>query len=146
MGVSSEAHQALIASRRSKRWLALAAIFTIGNLAGGVVAAAQGELVHASVHAGLMVLGAVFVWLLVARRGTSGLEGAASIAAEMSQLGERLTLIQQSIDSIGIEVERIGESQRYLTRVFGAHDAPGAVEQAKAREIESRPAPKDRGS
>ena len=92
-----ESHEALVASRRSKRWLAIAAIFTVGNLAGGVVAAAQGEIMHASVHAGLMLLGAVWVWLLAARRDTSHLELATSAAAEMSQLGDRLTLIQQSI-------------------------------------------------
>jgi hypothetical protein len=136
MGVSSESHEALIASRRARRWLAVAAIFTVGNLAGGVVAAAQGELVHASVHAGLMVLGAVFVWLLASRRGTSGLERAALVEAELSQLGDRLTLIQQSIDSIGIEVERIGEGQRYLTRVFATSDLS---EQLPHPEMKERP-------
>jgi len=129
--VSSESHEALIASRRSKRWLAVAAIFTLGNLAGGVVAAAQGELVHASVHAGLMVLGAVFVWLLASRRDTSHLERAASAAA-LSQLGDRLTLLQQSIDSIGIEVERIGEGQRYLTRALAANEIPETKERPQS--------------
>lgn len=133
MGVSSESHEALIASRRSKRWLAVAAIFTVGNLAGGVVAAAQGELVHASVHAGLMILGAVFVWLLASRRDTSSLERAAS-AAELSQLGDRLTMIQQSIDSIGIEVERIGEGQRFITRVFAANELPETKERPRSPE------------
>ena len=136
---SVDQHQALIASRRSKRWLAVAVIFTVVNLAGGVVAAAMGELIHASVHAGLMLLGANVVWLLAARRDTSSLERATSIAAEMSQLGDRLTQIQQSIDSIGIEVERIGEGQRYLTRIFASD--------AKPIEIESRQAPpKERGA
>ena len=130
--VSSESHEALIASRRSKRWLAVAAIFTLGNLAGGVVAAAQGELVHASVHAGLMVLGAVFVWLLASRRDTSHLERAASVAAALSQLGDRLTLLQQSIDSIGIEVERIGEGQRYLTRALAANEIPETKERPQS--------------
>lgn len=139
MDNSVEQHEALIASRRSKRWLAAAAIFTVINLAGGVVAAAMGEVIHASVHAALMLLGANVVWLLASRRGTSSLERSASIAAEMSQLGDRLTQIQQSIDSIGIEVERIGEGQRFLTHLF-ANDA-------KPMEIESRKAaPKEPGS
>jgi len=136
MGVSSESHEALIASRRSKRWLAVAAIFTVGNLAGGVVAAAQGELVHASVHAGLMLLGAVFVWLLASRRDTGNLERAASVTAELSQLGNRLVQIQQSIDAIGIEVERIGEGQRYLTRLFATNDVR---EQLPHPEMKERP-------
>jgi hypothetical protein len=139
---SVERHEALVARRRSKRWLAVAAIFTVGNLAGGVVAAAQGEIMHASVHAGLMLLGAAWVWLLASRRDTSHLARATSAAAEMSQLGDRLTLIQQSIDSIGIEVERIGEGQRYLTQLFSASDAG----RANAIERESRAAPKERGS
>jgi len=134
MGVSSESHEALIASRRSKRWLAVAAIFTVGNLAGGVVAAAQGEIVHASVHAGLMLLGAVFVWLLASRRDTSTLERAATVTAELTQLGDRLTQIQQSIDAIGIEVERIGEGQRYLTRVLAASDVSQPVPHPERKE------------
>jgi hypothetical protein len=134
MGVSSESHEALIASRRSKRWLAVAAIFTVGNLAGGVVAAAQGEIVHASVHAGLMLLGAVFVWLLASRRDTSTLERAATVTAELTQLGDRLTQIQQSIDAIGIEVERIGEGQRYLTRVLAANDVSQPVPHPERKE------------
>jgi len=134
MGVSSESHEALIASRRSKRWLAVAAIFTVGNLAGGVVAAAQGEIVHASVHAGLMLLGAVFVWLLASRRDTSTLERAATVTAELTQLGDRLTQIQQSIDAIGIEVERIGEGQRYLTRVLAANDVSEPVPHPERKE------------
>ncbi|HXT49141.1 MAG TPA: hypothetical protein VN717_10920 [Gemmatimonadaceae bacterium] len=136
MGVSSESHEALIASRRSKRWLAVAAIFTVGNLAGGVVAAAQGEIVHASVHAGLMLLGAVFVWLLASRRDTGNLERAASVTAELSQLGDRLVQIQQSIDAIGIEVERIGEGQRYLTHLFATNDVK---EQLPNPEMKERP-------
>ncbi|MFI5241867.1 MAG: hypothetical protein ACHQRL_02570 [Gemmatimonadales bacterium] len=131
MGVSSESHEALVASRRSKRWLAAAAIFTVLNLAGGVVAAAQGELVHASVHAGLMLLGANAVWLLVSRRDTSRLERAASAAAELSQFGDRLTQIQQSIDAIGIEVERIGEGQRFVTRVLAASEIPETKERPR---------------
>ena len=139
-----EQHEALIASRRSKRWLAVAVIFTVINLAGGVVAAAMGELIHASVHAGLMLLGANAVWLLASRRDTSSLERSASVAHEMSRLGDRLTQIQQSIDAIGIEVERIGEGQRFLTRVLAASDAPG---EAKAIEMESRKLPpKERGA
>lgn len=132
MGVSSKSHEALVASRRSKRWLAAAAIFTVGNLAGGVVAAAQGELIHASVHAGLMLLGAVFVWLLASRRDTSSIERAASVAAELSRVGDRLTQIQQSIDAIGIEVERIGEGQRFITRVFAANEIPETKERPRS--------------
>jgi hypothetical protein len=132
MGVSSESHEALVASRRSKRWLAAAAIFTVGNLAGGVVAAAQGELIHASVHAGLMLLGAVFVWLLASRRDTSSIERTASVAAELSRVGDRLTQIQQSIDAIGIEVERIGEGQRFITRVFAANEIPETRERPRS--------------
>jgi hypothetical protein len=134
MGVGSESHDALVASRRSKRWLAIAAIFTVGNLAGGVVAAAQGEIMHASVHAGLMLLGAAWVWLLAARRDVGRIERTASIEAELSSLLDRLTLIQQSVESIGIEVERIGEGQRFLTRALAAKDPPETKERPRSPE------------
>ena len=36
----------------------------------------------------------------------------------MTKLADRLNRLDQSVDSIAIEVERIGEGQRFVTRVM----------------------------
>jgi hypothetical protein len=43
-------------------------------------------------------------------------------------IGDRLTHLEQSVDAVAIEVERIGEGQRFVTRLFaenGAAPVPG---------------------
>jgi hypothetical protein len=58
-------------TRRSKIWLVVAVLFTIVNLAGGVMAALAGEVLHAGLHAGLVLVGEFFVWRLTPRRVAS---------------------------------------------------------------------------
>lgn len=55
-------------TRRSGIWLVVAVLFVVANLAGAVFAAARGELLHACIHAVLMLLGAYFVGRLAVRR------------------------------------------------------------------------------
>ena len=114
-------------TRRSKVWLVAAVLFTLVNVAGGVYAAVQGELLHTGVHAALVLLGAYFVRRLIPRRSARSLP---------SELTDRLTLLEQSVDAVAIEVERIGEGQWFMTRLFtenGAARAPaeGAAEPIK---------------
>ena len=104
--------------RRSTVWL-LAAISIPINLAGGVWAAAEGEVMHAGTHAGLLVLGVYLVLRLARSRGGRSISHAGSV--NPPQLGEftnQLTHLEQSLDAIAIEVERIGEGQRFITRLF----------------------------
>lgn len=105
--------------RRSIVWPVLAAIFTLGNIAGIAWAASMGEVRHAMVHVALTVAGAWLTWQLVARRraGEAGLVGTPS-STSSGELGRRLTNLEQSLDAIALEVERVGEGQRYMTRVF----------------------------
>lgn len=44
--------------------------------------------------------------------------GAAVVSAIPQEIHDRFSRLDQAIDSVAIEVERIGESQRYLTRVY----------------------------
>lgn len=44
-----------------------------------------------------------------------------------ADLGDRLTGLEQSLDSVAIEVERIGEGQRFMTRVFAEGGDPRAL-------------------
>lgn len=56
----------------------------------------------------------------------------ATMAALPRDLMERLTRLDQSVDSIAVEVERIGEGQRFVTRVLAERpaEAIGAPQRA----------------
>lgn len=93
-------------------WRVTAAVYTIINVGGLVYAAAMGEGAHAAVHVGLLVLGlgAYLIWrpALSTRRQDE----------PQAQLGqERLDYLQQSVDAIALEVERIGEAQRFSDKL-----------------------------
>ena len=101
-------------TRRSKIWLALAVAFVAINLAGAVFAAVGGELLHTTAHVTLLVPGA---WLVArlsrGRRGTDDVG-----VAEPDDFTDRLKNLEQSVDAVAVEIERIGEGQRFMTRVF----------------------------
>ena|SRR5512146_39451 len=121
-------------TRRSKIWLAAAVLFSLVNLAGGVFAAAQREPLHATVHVALLLLGAyAAVWLASpdSVRGLWRRKGSENPALP-DNLGDRLTNLEQSVDAVAIEVERIGEGQRFLTRLFTDNDAARAQEEGAA--------------
>ena len=44
--------------------------------------------------------------------------GSAAVVAFPQELADRLSRLDQSVDSIAVEVERIGEGQRFVTRVL----------------------------
>jgi hypothetical protein len=96
-------------TRRSKVWLAVASLLNVINAGGGGYAAALGEGVHAAVHAGLLLLGTFWAWRLATRTDQQDSLGLPA-AARMEQL-------QQSVDAIAIEVERIGEAQRFSAKL-----------------------------
>lgn len=52
--------------------------------------------------------------------------GARPAPAVPSDVAERLTRLEQAIESSAIEIERIGEGQRYLTRVLSSQREPVA--------------------
>jgi hypothetical protein len=101
-------------TRRSKIWLVLALAFVAINLAGAVFAAVGGELLHTAAHVALLVPGA---WLVArlsrGRRGTDDVG-----VAEPADFTDRLKNLEQSVDAVAVEIERIGEGQRFMTRVF----------------------------
>ena len=121
-------------TRRSKIWLTLAALFSAANFAGGLFAAVQGELLHAGVHAALMLIGLYPVWRLTSgsreRRIQLGDEELSS--APSRELADRLTRLEQAIDAVAIEVERVGEWQRFLTRSSDENGTPRASDEGEA--------------
>jgi hypothetical protein len=101
-----------------------ASIFTVINLGGAGVAVADGEALHTVAHVGLMILGAYFVWRLALRARQHHQPVAL-------QADERLEHIQQSVDAIALEVERIGEAQRFIAKL--------AAEQASTSPLKPDP-------
>jgi hypothetical protein len=148
-GVGRQSEEKLPMTRRSRIWLTLAVLFTAANFAGGLFAAAQGELIHAGVHAALMLLGLYPVWRLTSggreRRTQRGDDEA--IQASPRELTDRLTRLEQAVDAAAIEVERVGEWQRFLTHSFTEDGAPQAGRDgvAEPTPVEERePARRDR--
>jgi hypothetical protein len=74
--------------------------------------------------------------------------GAKLVMGVSGEMGERLNRLEESVDAVAIEVERIGEGQRFVTNLFIDGGAPqmlntGSVDAASARpregvEIERR--------
>lgn len=108
-------------TRRMKIWLTVATLFTLVNVGGGVFAAMSAEGMHAGVHVLLAVVGAWWMARIMARSKAS--PDAASSALPHDGPLEQL---QQSVDAIALEVERIGEAQRYTAKLMSdrARTAP----------------------
>lgn len=70
------------------------------------------------VLSGMFIVAAVLFPLSVALARRIWRRGAVAAIAFPQELAERLTRVDQAIDSIAIEVERIGEGQRFVTRVM----------------------------
>lgn len=114
-------------TRCSKVWLVVGGLFILGNLGGAVFAAAQGELLHAGIHAALLLLTVYLVSRFAPRRYAPRMWRREKSAAPLSrELADRLTQLEQSVDAIAIEVERIGEGQRFMTRLFTENGTPRA--------------------
>jgi hypothetical protein len=97
-------------SRGRAIWKAAAVVFTMVNLIGIGMAVAAQEQMHTGIHVVLSLLGALTVWRL------SGASPRVEPVNEM--LPEpRLEALQQSVDAIALEVERIGEAQRFHTKL-----------------------------
>jgi hypothetical protein len=103
--------------RRTTLWQAAAALFSALNVAGGAYAAALGEPLHAGTHGALALLGALAAWPLAARRSAPN---AVDLGPEVDA---RIAHLERSVDAVAVDVERIGEGQRYMARILTA-DAP----------------------
>ena len=47
--------------------------------------------------------------------------------AELAQINERLTRIEQAVDSVAIEMERVSEGQRFATRLLAERGGAAAT-------------------
>jgi hypothetical protein len=68
-------------------------------------------------------------------------------AADPGDLSDRLTHLEHTVDAVAIEIERIGEGQRFITRSFVENAAPQAQGEGGAEPSTSEPldtAPRER--
>lgn len=64
----------------------------------------------------------------------------AVVAAFPKEIGERLGRMEQAVDATALEVERIGEGQRFLTRLFTEGNGVRALGASPAEVVERKPA------
>ncbi|MFL5618258.1 MAG: hypothetical protein ACJ79A_07680 [Gemmatimonadaceae bacterium] len=91
------------------------------------------------------VLGGIFLFvaifpLSIAYARRIWRRSAAAVSALPHDIVERFTQIDQAVESIAVEVERIGEGQRFITRVLSEQKQPALAEPARSGvELRSRP-------
>lgn len=95
---------------RNTVWRIIAALFIAINVGGGAWALAQGEKMHCAAHLVLALAGVVWFTWLNARQQRDALTNPGTTHSQLDQL-------QQSVDAVAIEIERIGEAQRYETKL-----------------------------
>jgi hypothetical protein len=93
------------------------------------------------------VLGGIFMFVVlmplsIAYARRLWRRGAAAVSTIPHELMDRLTRLDHAVDSIAVEVERIGEGQRFVTRVL-ADRSPEAI---AIPQRASQPLGEDRGS
>ena len=111
-------------TRRARIWRTVAALFTIINLVGAGFAVAAGEWLHTGAHVVLAVLGGYAMSRLAAGRVDEGLPSFQSDEPRLQPEQQRLEQLQQSVDAIAIEVERIGEAQRFDAKLKQERSEP----------------------
>ena len=123
-------------TRRAKLWRAGAVLFGIVNVAGMGFALAMGEMMHAMSHVFLLFvsLGAYLLWKTVTTWATTPSGYQLSQASPLPSSGrdstqklgdQRIDYLQRSIDALALEVERIGEAQRFKDKLHSERgDAP----------------------
>src|SRR3979409_403510 len=98
-------------ARRYKFWRIAAGLYFVINFCGAIAPAVQQEQMHMMVHVFLLLLG------IVAYAGWRfGRRDRPQDAAQAQLPAERLEYLQQSVDAIALEVERVGEAQRFADK------------------------------
>ena len=99
----------------------------------------QGPPEEAFVLGGIFLFVAIFpISIAFARRIWR--RSAAAVSALPHDIVERFTQIDQAVESIAVEVERIGEGQRFITRVL-SEQGRGALADPGPRAVEARARP-----
>lgn len=123
---------------KHRAWIPIAWVLCLVNIGATWFAAQPAEPWHATIHALLAVLFGLGAQRLAARqRALKGLVGGVELPADVTALREELTAlregqsdilkrVEQAVDAIAIELERVGEGQRFLTKMLA--DPPRNLE------------------
>jgi hypothetical protein len=115
---------------RHRAWIPIAWLLCLANVVATWFAAQPAEPWHATTHAALAVLFGLGAQRLAARQralkhGDGGAERPSDVTALREELAalqqaqsETLKRVEQAVDAVAIELERIGEGQRFLTKVL----------------------------
>ncbi len=106
---------------KHRAWIPVAWLLSLGNLVAVWFAAQPAEPWHATVHSLLAVLFALGAARLMVRQGPATGQS-------------RLDQLQQSVDVIALEVERISEGQRYVTKILDEQLRP-SIDRGEAQPI-----------
>ena len=96
---------------KHRAWIPVAWLLSLGNVVAVWFAALPAEATHATIHALLAVLFGVGAQRLMARRQLAS-RGQPAIG------DERERQLEQAIDAIALELERVGEGQRFVTKLL----------------------------
>ena len=80
----------------------------------------------------------VFLPLSIAFARRIWRRSAAAVAAFPREIGERLLRMEQALEATAVEVERIGEGQRFLTRLFTEGEGARPIGSGAAQPIERK--------
>lgn len=112
-------------ARRSMIWPLVAALYSVINIGGAAYALVMGEIPHAALHVALMLVGVVVWYAFGPPSGARRIAIAGGLPGEDPALTDRFRNLEQSLDAVAIEVDRISEGQREMTDLL-ADTAPGA--------------------
>ncbi|HEY9228841.1 MAG TPA: hypothetical protein VIP11_19470 [Gemmatimonadaceae bacterium] len=118
---------------KHRAWIPIAWLLSLVNFGAVWFAARPGEPWHATIHAALAVLFGLGAQRLALRHKTTA--AGAEAVGKLRDLETRLASqnqgqVAQALDAIAIEVERIGEGQRFLTKLIAARDGQGRSAEA----------------
>jgi predicted membrane metal-binding protein len=100
--------------KRSTLWRLAAGAYVFINVAGLLYAWGMDEEMHAMSHLFLLLLGiAGYVGWRLARRGAPQQDHLPR--AELAE--QRIEYLQQSVDAMALELERVGEAQRFSDKL-----------------------------
>ena len=118
---------------KHRAWIPVTWLLSAANLGAVWFAARPAEPWHATIHALLAVVLAVGAQRLSARRS--------SLRAQAAIEDDREQHLEQAIDAIAVELERVGEGQRFVAKML--KDRGLEIERSPAsRTPSSVPAPR----
>ena len=115
---------------KHRAWIPIAWLLSILNVAAVWFAARPGEAWHATTHAILgLIFGVGAQWLNARRRTLEGFSSGAASPSEIATLREEIASLREgqsqmlkrlepTLDALAVELERVGENQRFLTKVI----------------------------